>query len=526
MSEENAKVVGEIGDEDAVGVVGRATGAGDSHGVKGEASSGEGYGIYTPDDARVDGMLAVAALTGTLTGDEELTDLAGDNLTISNGALHASGDSGGNGDSNWTDAGDGLLEPAAGFRGVDLSGDEGGTVVTPRVESGDELVVETDEWRVETEIEGSEDGDAGNVVVGYPENVVDEDAVGATIAGGGAGDFRHNIVYDDYGTIGGGSGNRVGVDDDDPDSSPYATVAGGDDNVANGSRAAVGGGTSNEASGTTAVVAGGSGNEASSSRAFVGSGTGNEASGSMSVIGGGWNNEATGVRAVVLGGKDNVSDSWYTTIGGGEDNTVTGSRATIPGGELNTADGDHSFAAGYRAHTNGNDGTFVWGDDSGHSVEADADDQVVFQAGGGMKVYTESDTDEDTGAELPAGSGSWTSLSASAAKSNVSAVDPQQVLDGVEDLDVATWEYNSQEGVSHMGPMAEQFHDAFELGGDEERIATVDADGVALAAIQGLSEKLDEKDDRIDAQDERIETLEAENEQLRERLAAIEDRLD
>lgn len=55
-------------------------------------------------------------------------------------------------------------------------------------------------------------------------------------------------------------------------------------------------------------------------------------------------------------------------------------------------------------------------------------------------------------------------------------------------------------------------------GGDTESIATVDADGVIFAAIQGLSQKLDEKDERIDE-------LERENEQLRERLGAVEDRL-
>ena len=42
----------------------------------------------------------------------------------------------------------------------------------------------------------------------------------------------------------------------------------------------------------------------------------------------------------------------------------------------------------------------------------------------------------------------------------------------------------------HMGPMAQDFHAAFGLGTDDKHIATVDADGVALAAIQGLNQKL------------------------------------
>jgi len=91
------------------------------------------------------------------------------------------------------------------------------------------------------------------------------------------------------------------------------------------------------------------------------------------------------------------------------------------------------------------------------------------------------------------------------------------VLDGVESLPVETWRFDHQDDGRHMGPMAEAFHAAFGLG-DDETIATVDADGVALAAIKGLGERLDERDERITA-------LEAENDELRGRLDAVEERL-
>jgi flagellar biosynthesis/type III secretory pathway protein FliH len=42
-----------------------------------------------------------------------------------------------------------------------------------------------------------------------------------------------------------------------------------------------------------------------------------------------------------------------------------------------------------------------------------------------------------------------------------------------------------------MGPTAQDFQAAFGLGSDEQCIGTVDADGVALAAIQGLNEKVE-----------------------------------
>jgi phage I-like protein len=70
---------------------------------------------------------------------------------------------------------------------------------------------------------------------------------------------------------------------------------------------------------------------------------------------------------------------------------------------------------------------------------------------------------------------------------------------------------------------------------DGGTIASVDADGVALAAIQGLAERLDETDDRVaslqaetaetassDEQADCLDRLEAENERLRERFAALQ----
>jgi hypothetical protein len=66
--------------------------------------------------------------------------------------------------------------------------------------------------------------------------------------------------------------------------------------------------------------------------------------------------------------------------------------------------------------------------------------------------------------------------------------------------------------------MAEDFHDVVDVGTDDGSINSINADGVAFAAIQGLAERLDEKTERID-------DLETENEQLRERIDAIEERL-
>jgi trimeric autotransporter adhesin len=66
-------------------------------------------------------------------------------------------------------------------------------------------------------------------------------------------------------------------------------------------------------------------------------------------------------------------------------------------------------------------------------------------------------------------------------------VDAGQVLQQVVTLPIGSWSYLSQgPAVRHIGPMAQDFHTTFGVGEDDTHINMVDANGVALAAIQGL----------------------------------------
>ena len=56
--------------------------------------------------------------------------------------------------------------------------------------------------------------------------------------------------------------------------------------------------------------------------------------------------------------------------------------------------------------------------------------------------------------------------------------------------------------------MAQDFKAAFGLGDSDTGIATVDEGGVALAAIQGLNQKVEEKEARIAELERRLEKLE------------------
>lgn len=85
-------------------------------------------------------------------------------------------------------------------------------------------------------------------------------------------------------------------------------------------------------------------------------------------------------------------------------------------------------------------------------------------------------------------------------KEHFAAVDVQEILDKVASLPIATWNYKDQNpAIRHLGPMAQDFAAAFGVGEDNRFINTVDANGVALAAIQGLYQHLQAKDAEISA---------------------------
>jgi len=74
---------------------------------------------------------------------------------------------------------------------------------------------------------------------------------------------------------------------------------------------------------------------------------------------------------------------------------------------------------------------------------------------------------------------------------DISPVSGQRVLAPLARMPVAPWQYRSEPGhVLHMGPMAQDFSRAFGLGSDNRHITTIDSEGVALAAIKGLNDRV------------------------------------
>ena len=328
----------------------------------------------------------------------------------------------------------------------------------------------------------------------------------ATVGGGNA-----NNAAGDFSTIGGGGSNQaIGV---------AGTVGGGHSNRASGAGATVGGGgangtttSGNVAAGAASTIAGGFANAISADGAYgtiaggnvnsitapvgtnlaiatIGGGQGNLVTRGGATISGGNANQATAFDATVGGGNANNAGGGGSAIGGGVQNQAGGLRGTVPGGELNAATGDYSFAAGRRAKAV-NQGCFAWGDSTNADVLCNVNDRFVVRASGGVYLYTNGA--QSTGVYVAGGSGTWSSVSDRNAKANVEPVDVHGVLARVAALPISTWNYRAQEpSVVHMGPMAQDFRSAFGLGENETTIATVDAQGVALAAIQGLNAKLE-----------------------------------
>lgn len=112
-----------------------------------------------------------------------------------------------------------------------------------------------------------------------------------------------------------------------------------------------------------------------------------------------------------------------------------------------------------------------------------------------------------SGAHVTAG-GVWTDASDRNVKENFMPLDRGVVLELLAELEVARWNYKAENpSVQHIGPVAQDFNALFRIGADDKHLAALDTAGVALAAIQGLHELVQEKDCEIDELRSEIEDL-------------------
>ncbi len=356
----------------------------------------------------------------------------------------------------------------------------------------------------------------------------------ATVGGG-----FYNRSVGSASFVGGGSGNLAGGD--------AGVVGGGFENVADADRSTVAGGEHNETTGDYSTISGGRGNTAKGDYTTVGGGTSNAAYGDRSTIVGGYNNCAGGDSSWAGGSNVKIrpgteafggtctANSGTTTGDNGTfawaDDQATGFVSTGPrqflvraqgGMAINgtPADPNTELSVYGRASDpfggfvefrltptpalNGNTGEGIEiGVGPGGAGSNDASFRIAHRNNtlfadrfnlnsDGSVVIRSNTTGTNTGVTMAANGGSWSNLSDRRLKQDIVPVDALDVLDKVASLPMATWSYIAQgSGVRHIGPMAQDFAASFKVGENDTSISTIDADGVALAAIQGLDIKLE-----------------------------------
>jgi trimeric autotransporter adhesin len=414
-------------------------------------------------------------------------------------------------------------------------------------------------------------------------NTIADNAGSSTIAGGWANVVLGGAVYSTIGggyvNTNSGQIATVGGGYDNTSSGSVATVGGGEFNTSSGGGATVGGGGYNTSSGYTATVGGGYANMSSGYAATVGGGEFNTSSGSIATVGGGYENTSTGQYATVGGGLFNQATNDYATVSGGAYN-LAGGRYSFAAGQqaqalhqgsfvwadsqnfpfASTANDQFLIRAGGGVGINKNnpasaldvngtariqgannwdvnnsEGDFRVGNDVqrfkiGVATSGSGAGDVWMRAQGGTaRVFIKtpggttfySNEGQTAGVSLAANGTAWAVVSDRNVKKDFAAINSVQILEKLAAMPITQWHYKweTSDVTPHIGPMAQDFKAAFYPGTDDKSITTQEADGVALAAIQGLNRKMDSENANLR---EELKRRDAENTELKHRLDALE----
>jgi len=393
-----------------------------------------------------------------------------------------------------------------------------------------------------------------------------------TVAGGGSntssnfaatvgGGFANQSTGNNYSTIAGGGFNISSGDS--------ATVGGGQGNTSSGFAATVGGGFINHGSASYATVPGGYANYAGADFSFA-AGTVAQANHSGSFVWSdasdflgfssitpnefavrvkGGARFVTGGTGMTLDGQAVLTASALNNLNAANITSGTLADARLSGNvallssSLNTFAGDLSMSGGAAYHnfslSGGNAAGYLygsyphWGDGVhlGYNYYADSIGGSHFSnLGGGTSrisvgynsiVLATGDVGVQPNYQNIVVNGTVTTVNGTLtvnglfnnfsdrnAKRDFSQVSPSQILGEVLQLPISEWSYKDDPTTRHVGPVAQDFYGAFKIGTDDRHIAPIDEGGVALAAIQGLNQKLEQKETEITELKQRLDTLE------------------
>lgn len=93
-------------------------------------------------------------------------------------------------------------------------------------------------------------------------------------------------------------------------------------------------------------------------------------------------------------------------------------------------------------------------------------------------------------------------------KTEIRTIEYTDVLEKVMSMPVKSWQYKANDpDVRHIGPMAQDFREAFGLGNSDKKIAVIDGIGVSLASIKALNQNLELKQSEIEDLRSIVDTL-------------------
>lgn len=388
-----------------------------------------------------------------------------------------------------------------------------------------------------------------NIIGGAAQNSIRNGFIGSVISGGG-GEFIFNSIDANYSSIGGGRQCTIESFAD------HSTIGGGRSITI-------------QTNSLDSVISGGRANRIS---AFAPQGT--IAGGRLNLI------EEFAEAATISGGSNNIvsTNADFAIIPGGLDNVATNhafaagrrAKANHTGAFIwaDSTDADYASTTNNQfliratggvgigtnnpatqLHVNGSitvqngqilaqpgavsNVSYTFVGDSNTGMYRPIGDTIAFATTGVERLRLESGGNVGIGTNNPSqklhvlgnilATGTITPNSDRNAKTDIQSIDVSAILQRVTELPIQQWRFHSEAGdVKHIGPMAQDFRGAFGLGEIPTAIATVDADGVALAAIQGLNQKLEkevkDRDARIAALESQLQRLSKVVEQLMEKL--------
>jgi hypothetical protein len=199
------------------------------------------------------------------------------------------------------------------------------------------------------------------------------------------------------------------------------------------------------------------------------------------------------------------------TVGSGHSNA--GEHCSIPGGESGsiTSNANHSMLFGKEVYINTPYRVVLFNSLYSGRLGLNRDDH---DAGGvGYPIHVGTDVTNGNGAYLTNG-GYWVGCSSRDKKDHFQPLDPNQLFRLISGLPVQAWQFTGSDE-RHIGPVAEDFVGAFDVGvveedgsRDDQHLSAGDVAGVALAGVKELIQENQELKKVVEELEQRIANLE------------------